>query len=58
MKRIWNDYKVWILIGLAYTGFMDILRLIVIVAIAIINLVILIFLIKNDLSKKESHKRL
>lgn len=33
---------------------MDILRLIVIVAIAIINVVILIFLIKNDLSKKES----
>ena len=21
MRRIWNDYKVWILIGLAYTGF-------------------------------------
>jgi hypothetical protein len=35
---------------------MDILRLIVIVAIAIINLVILIFLIKNDLFNKESHK--
>ena len=35
---------------------MDILRLIVIVAIAIINLVILIFLIKNDLFNKESQK--
>ena len=21
MRRIWNDYKVWVLIGLAYTGF-------------------------------------
>ena len=21
MKRIWKDYKVWIIIGLAYTGF-------------------------------------
>jgi hypothetical protein len=21
MRRIWNDYKVWILIGLAYTGY-------------------------------------
>jgi len=21
MRRIWNDYKVWILIGLACTGF-------------------------------------
>jgi len=21
MRRIWNNYKVWILIGIAYTGF-------------------------------------
>jgi len=21
MKRIWNNYKVWIIIGLAYAGF-------------------------------------
>jgi hypothetical protein len=21
MKRIWNNYKVWIIIGLAYSGF-------------------------------------
>ena len=21
MRRIWNDYKVWILIGFVYTGF-------------------------------------
>jgi hypothetical protein len=21
MRRIWNDYKVWILIGFLYTGF-------------------------------------
>jgi hypothetical protein len=21
MRRIWNDYKIWILIGLAYLGF-------------------------------------
>jgi hypothetical protein len=21
MKRLWNEYKVWIIIGLAYTGF-------------------------------------
>jgi hypothetical protein len=21
MKRIWNEYKVWIIIGLAYAGF-------------------------------------
>ena len=21
MRRIWNNYKVWIIIGLAYTGF-------------------------------------
>jgi len=21
MRRIWNNYKIWIIIGLAYTGF-------------------------------------
>jgi len=36
---------------------MDILRLIVIVTIAIINLIIFILLIKKDLSRKENQKK-